>query len=99
MSGKRTRSDFYRNYSGSQIIDITCNFLIILTVNPKVPPDCFAPAVQDFRADAEAEFMVSLAKLSGLSRAKKDHLIHLSLEHHRGTASRGERSARTGPSS
>ncbi len=25
------------NYSGSQIIDITCNFLIILTVNPKVP--------------------------------------------------------------
>jgi len=25
------------NYSGSQIIDITCNFLIIFTVNPKVP--------------------------------------------------------------
>ena len=25
------------NYSGTQIIDITCNFLIILTVNPKVP--------------------------------------------------------------
>ena len=41
-----------------------------------MPPDCFAPAVQDFRADAEAEFMESLAKLSGLSHAKKDHLIH-----------------------
>ena len=39
-------------------------------------PDCFASAVQDFRADAEAGFMESLAKLSGLSRAKKDHLIH-----------------------
>jgi len=24
-------------YSGIQIIDITCNFLIIFTVNPKVP--------------------------------------------------------------
>jgi hypothetical protein len=32
--------------------------------------------VQDFRADAEDEFMESLAKLSGLSHAKKDHLIH-----------------------
>ena len=39
-------------------------------------PDCFAPAVQDFRADAEDEFMESLAKLSGLSQAKKDHLIY-----------------------
>jgi alcohol dehydrogenase class IV len=39
-------------------------------------PDCFAPAVQDFRADAEAEFMERLAKLSGLSQAQKDHLIH-----------------------
>ena len=28
---------FEGNYSGSQIIDITCNFLIIFTVNPKVP--------------------------------------------------------------
>jgi L-fuconate dehydratase len=41
-----------------------------------VPPDCFALAVQDFRADAEAEFMESLAKLSGLSQAQKAHLIH-----------------------
>ncbi len=41
-----------------------------------MPPDCFAPAVQDFRADAEDEFMESLAKLSDLSQAKKDHLIH-----------------------
>jgi len=29
--------ELFRNYSGSQIIDITCNFLIIFTVNPKVP--------------------------------------------------------------
>ena len=27
---------YIRNYSGTQIIDITCNFLIIFTVNPKV---------------------------------------------------------------
>ena len=32
--------------------------------------------MQDFRADAEAEFMESLAKLSGLSHAQKAHLIH-----------------------
>ena len=33
--------------------------------------------MQDFRADAEDGFMESLAKLSGLSHAKKDHLIHV----------------------
>ena len=34
---KISLTDIKSNYSGSQIIDITCNFLIIFTVNPKVP--------------------------------------------------------------
>jgi hypothetical protein len=38
-------------------------------------PDCFAPAVQDFRADAEDELMERLPELNGLSHADKDQLI------------------------
>ena len=69
------QTPFKGNYSCIQLNDITCNFLSFYS-QPQGAPDCFAPAVQDFRADTEDELMVSLAKLSGLSHAKKDHLIH-----------------------
>jgi len=35
--GFQSKTALTRNYSGIQLIDITCNFLIIFTVNPKVP--------------------------------------------------------------
>ena len=59
-----------------QLIDITCYFFKIFVAAP-VSPDCFIPAVQDFPADAEDEFMERLPELSGLSHADKDQLIRL----------------------